>query len=37
MMENIPIVTPNKESIVRNLLMRSAFIAKAKLSLSSLK
>jgi hypothetical protein len=37
MMENIPIVTPNKESMVRSLLFRKAFMAKAKLSLSNLK
>ncbi len=35
MIEKIPIVTPSKESKVRNLLFRKALSAKAKLSLSN--
>ena len=37
MMENIPIVTPSSDNIVRSLLFRKAFIANPKLSLSNLK
>ena len=36
-MEKIPIVTPSKESNVRNLLLRKAFMAKPKLSFNKRK
>ena len=35
--ENIPIVTPSKDKNVRNLLLRSALIANARLSLRTLR
>ena len=36
-MEKIPIVTPNKDRNVRNLLFRNALMANEKLSLNSRK
>jgi hypothetical protein len=36
-MEKIPMVTPSKESNVRNLLLRKAFMAKPKLSFNKRK